>query len=105
MARLLLLCVSDRLNAYTSQKKGAVSERVLGLVDTDKTEGVIIPDAIQYALSQDEHRAFPEDSLTGKRIEFAVGGFPQFGGRTILRGRIVSDQFPGKTRDLTKSGK
>jgi hypothetical protein len=58
MARLSLLYVSDRLNAYTSQKKGAVSERVLGLVDPDKVEGVVIPDSIQYTVSQDEHRAF-----------------------------------------------
>ena len=105
MARLSLLCVSDRLNTYTSQKKGAVSERVLGLVDPDKVEGVVIPEAIQYPVSQDEHRAFPEDSLTGKRIEFAVGGFPQFGGRTVLRGKILADQFPGKPRDLLKNGK
>ncbi len=105
MARLSLLYVSDRLNAYTSQKKGAVSERVLGLVDPDKVEGVVIPDSIQYTVSQDEHRAFPEDSLTGKRIEFAVGGFPQFGGRTVLRGKTLADQFPGKPRDLIKNGK
>lgn len=105
MARLFLMCVSDRLNAYNSQKKGPVSERVLGLVDADKVEGVVIPEAIQYPVSQDEHRAFPEDCLTGKRIEFAVGGFPQFGGRTILRGKILADQYPGKTRDLTKNGK
>ena len=93
------------LNAYTSQKKGAASERVLDLVDGDTVEGVVIPDSIQYTVTQDEHRVFPEDSLICRRIEFAVRGFPQFDGRTVLRGKILADQFPGKPRDLTKNGK
>jgi len=46
--------------SYNSQKKGPVSERVLGLVDTDKVEGVVIPEAIHYPV----HRLIPRAGVT-----------------------------------------
>ena len=79
--------ISERINAFDSKKSGRIEQKILALLDQDDNSPMI--NTVDYVLSEDEEREYWGKSR-GKSVLVGIEDTSvDFGGRTILKGRII----------------
>ena len=79
--------ISERVNASESKKRGRVEQKILALLDQDAICPLI--NTVDYVLSDDEEKEYA-GKARGKVIQVGIESTANdFGGRTILKGRII----------------
>ena len=79
--------ISERLNAFESKKRGRIEQKILALLDQDESCPLI--NTVDYVLSEDEEKEYA-GKARGKVFQVGIESTTiDFGGRTILKGRII----------------
>ena len=79
--------ISERINAFDSKKSGRIEQKILALLDQDDECPMI--NTVDYVLSKDEEREYA-GKCKGKTVTIGIEDTSiDFGGRTILKGRII----------------
>ena len=79
--------ISERLNSFISTKRGRIEQKILALLDLDDKCPLI--NTVDYVLSEDEENDYAGKSR-GKTVHIGIEeATVDFGGRTILKGRII----------------
>jgi hypothetical protein len=79
--------ISERLNSFESKKRGRIEQKILALLDLDDKCPLI--NTVDYVLSEDEEKEYAGKSR-GKTVHIGIEETKvDFGGRTILKGRII----------------
>ena len=82
------LVISERINAFNSKKGNRIEQKILALMDQDDQCPMI--NTVDYVLSDDEEKDFWGKSR-GKSVQIGIEQTKvDFGGRTILQGRIIT---------------
>ena len=80
--------ISERINAFESKKRGRIEQKILALLDQDDVCPMI--NTVDYILSDDEEKDY-WGKCRGKSVQIGIEQTKvDFGGRTILQGRIIT---------------
>lgn len=79
--------ISERFNAFETKTGRRIEQKILALLDQDDKCPLI--NTVDYVLSEDEEKEYAGKSR-GKTVHIGIEEvMVDFGGRTILKGRII----------------
>jgi hypothetical protein len=86
MPKFKVQVIASRPNEYRT-KTGFVQERVLTLLDDEKTPGCRMTSTFEVAIQRGTpmDKEFPDENVIGKTLEIGVAQFESFQGRNRAR--------------------